>query len=102
MDKRLRQIKGNNAPFGGFIMVLIGDTGQLPAVLRRVLWDKTPTTNGHDLHGKFLYFNYFKTVIHLTENERVVNDPEAIYYDQFLTRLQDGQCTIADYQTICN
>jgi ATP-dependent DNA helicase PIF1 len=100
MDKRLRQIKGNNTPFGGIIMVLIGDTGQLPAVLGRVLWDQTPTTNEYDSHGRFLYFNYFKTVIHLTENKRIVNNPEAIYYDQFLTRLRDGECTYDDFQTI--
>ena len=33
VDKRLKQIMGNNLPFGGVAIVLIGDPGQLPAIL---------------------------------------------------------------------
>ena len=37
LDQRLQQIMGDTKVFGGIIVVLIGDTGQLPAVLGRVM-----------------------------------------------------------------
>jgi hypothetical protein len=49
MDQRLRQIKANDSPFGGIAIVLIGDTGQLPAVKGRVLWDNKPSTSENDI-----------------------------------------------------
>ena len=54
MDQRLRKIMKNDLVFGGVIVVLIGDNGQLPAVLGRVMWEQSPKT-GNDLFGLNIY-----------------------------------------------
>jgi hypothetical protein len=83
MDQRLRQIKANDSPFGGIAIVLIGDTGQLPAVKGRVLWDNKPSTSEIDTFGKNLY-HLFTTVVNLEKNVWIdPNDDEAMYYDEF-------------------
>jgi hypothetical protein len=71
-DQILKQVFGNNKPFGGIAVVLIGDTGQIPAVLGRSLWDKRPGQNEDDKQGQLLYELHFKQVIELTEVKRVV------------------------------
>lgn len=99
MDQRLRQIMSNNLVFGGVIVVLIGDTGQLPTVLGRVMWEQNPKTD-NDIYGLNLY-EQFQTVITLTENVRIQHDDEeAVFYDQFLIRLRDGKCTEDDYNHV--
>ena len=54
IDQRLRQIKCNDKIFGGIAVVLIGDTGQLPAVKGRVMWEEKPK-NQNDVAGLHLY-----------------------------------------------
>ena len=99
MDQRLQQIKCNNFIFGGIIVILIGDTGQLPAVLGRVMWEKKPKTPFH-IAGLNLY-REFQTVVTLKENLRLEQDDlEATFYDACLTRLRDGKCTSDDYNQI--
>ena len=86
MDQRLQQIMCNNFAFGGVIIVLIGDTGQLPAVRSRVMWEVNPK-NPNDISRLHLY-RQFLTVLTLTENVQIQqHDSEAAFYDAFLRRL---------------
>ena len=41
MSERLKQAKGNNLIFGGLVVLLVGDPGQLPPVQGLCLWDDT-------------------------------------------------------------
>ena len=80
---------------------MIGDTGQLPAVRGRVMWEGN-LKHLFDITGFNLY-KQFQTVITLKENVRSDNnDTEAAYYDEFLIRLRDGKCTIEDFNHIQN
>jgi hypothetical protein len=99
-SQRLKQIKGNQTLFGGSVVVLTGDTGQLPAVRGRVLWDRKLTRLATAIGGPKLYLE-FKTVVTLTWNVRIQPDGvDATYYDDFLTRLRDSNCDKADYNRI--
>ena len=80
IDHRLRQIKGIDTPFGGLITVLLGDTGQLPPVGGKCLWNNKETNNEFELQGRTLYQRYFKSVVILTENKRIANDEDAKEY----------------------
>jgi ATP-dependent DNA helicase PIF1 len=99
LDLRLRQIMGNDSPFGGLIVVLVGDTAQLPPVKGVPLWSKKRTgVSSDNLAGLHLYFNEFTSVVELTENNRVDrSDPEAVEFIDFLDRLKDGNCTTQDW-----
>ena len=78
---------------------MICDTGQLPAVRGRVMWERNPK-HPFDIAGFNLY-KQFQTVITLKENVRIDNnDTEAAYYDEFLIRLRDGKCTVEDFNNI--
>ena len=83
------------------MLVLIGDTGQLPAVLGRVMWElNNSTATAEDIAGRALY-HQFTTVANLTVNVRIIaGDDDAQFFDEFLVRLRDGKVTINDYQRI--
>lgn len=66
MNQRLQQIMCNNFPFGGIIFVLIGDTGLLPAVRDRVMWEVNPKSPNNI--AELGLYKQFLTVLTLTEN----------------------------------
>jgi hypothetical protein len=70
-------------------------------ILGRVLWERKPARSATTaLGGHKLYFE-FKTVVTLIRNERIrPDDVDATYYDEFLTRLRDGNCDEVDYNRI--
>ena len=50
--------------FGRLVVVLVGDTAQLPAVKRRALWEiPAPSSEDPDsLAGRRIYFNHFTSI----------------------------------------
>ena len=99
MNEHLQQIKCNTKLFGGIIVVLIGDTGQLPSILGKVIWETDPKSR-NDTSGLRLY-KQFQTVITLTENFRIHNhDKKPVFYDKILIILRDGRFSLKDYNHI--
>ena len=99
IDRRLRQITTVNEPFGGLVVVLIGDPGQLPPVGSNSLWIDISTND--DLLGHLLYLQ-FDDVIILEENNRLdLNDEDAVLFNNFLNRLRNGSNTEEDWDILC-
>ena len=100
IDRRLREIKGkSNVHFGGVTVVLCGDPGQLPPVNQSYcLWEKN-IKGIHDF-GCIL-FQLFDSIIQLDTNMRVNNDdPDSVFFYNFLLRLRDGNVTEEDWLRI--
>ena len=94
LDQRLRQAKSRDLPFGGIVVLLCGDTAQLPPVKGTPLWG--PTNNTLTTHAESVVnlFNQFHTCTILTESNRL--DPNHSEYEAFKTMLQqfrDGTVT---------
>ncbi len=102
MNLCLQEIKANRSVFGGVVIVLCGDTAQLPPVQGRCLWEKSRSkATSEALAGMKLYFEEFLTVVELKENMRLNrDDPDADSYESFLNRLADGECTDNDWRTV--
>ena len=100
IDCRLRQIKGNNYPFGGLVLLLCGDPGQLPPVRASSLWDKNGKAGSSNFYGLLLY-QQFDIVTKLTKNFHLdENDSDAVCYNNFLLRLCDSANTREDPEWI--
>jgi PIF1-like helicase len=99
VNLRLQEIMGNDLPFGGLVVVLSGDPAQLPAVLGRVLWDRSGRgCSAEDSAGLNVYTMYSKDVIELKCVEQVTGvDEEATFFTGMQLRLADGMVTDADY-----
>ena len=83
-----------NKPFGGLVIVLMGDPSQLPLVGFNSLLINISTNE--DLFGYLLY-SQFDDVVILEENNRLDrNDDDAILFNNFLNRLQDENNTEED------
>ncbi|MFM8622002.1 MAG: AAA family ATPase [Holophagaceae bacterium] len=102
INLRLQQIKGNHKLFGGIVVVLVGDTAQLPPVGGSPLWAKEEKGMSQSVRsGLQLYKKYFTTVIQLTENNRLLRgDPQVALFDGILNRLADGKSTVEDWVEI--
>jgi PIF1-like helicase len=102
INKRLQQLMENTRLFGGLIVVLVGDSAQLPPVLGTCLWSQVRSRATTDsIAGMQLYFNEFTTVIQLKDNNTLDrSDSDALVFDVFLNRLADGECTIQDWEMV--
>lgn len=100
IDLRLQEVKACDKLFGGIIVVLVGDTAQLPPVGGSSLWaTERPRMKEAEKIGLRLYKTCFTTVIELIENNRLLQgDPDVQEFDGFLNRLADGRCTHADWE----
>ena len=97
INERLKQIMCSNDLFGGLVVVLVGDPGQLPPVKGKCLWDKKPRNQSPDWFGSILY-NKFTTAIKLIQSNRLdKSDPESIFFEKFLDRLRNGTNTREDW-----
>jgi hypothetical protein len=103
MDRRLKEIMANQEPFGGLAILLVGDPGQLPPVGSPSLWgvDVVAGKQSDEFRGAVKYLNMFKTVVRLTESNRIdTTDPLSKWFREFLLRLRDGKCTNEDYEMV--
>ena len=100
LNQRCKEIFDSDEPFGGLVVLLVGDIGQLPAVNGSVLW-ANDSANAEDQMGRTLYECYFNIVTCLTENVRLDSkDEDAVAYSSILKRLHDGQNTRWDVDVI--
>jgi hypothetical protein len=100
IDKRLREGTGRDIPFGGLVVVLCGDPGQLPPVASdSCLWSKH-AKKSVDRLGCNLY-SMFESSVNLVQNNRVdKSDPDSIFFTNFLLRLRDGKVTEDDWMKL--
>ena len=99
INKRLQEIKGNDRLFGGVVLVMVGDTAQLPPVKGKPLYSRDARGC---LSSQWLYFHQFTSVIELVESRRVdATDPDSAWFKDFLDRLADAEVTQADYDKVC-
>ena len=100
VNKRLKQIKHNENDFGGMLVLLVGDPGQLPPVAGTAVWDDKNSNSELDTYGCMLFRNLID-VVHLDVNLRLdMSDSNALYFDSFLKRLRNGKVTTDDFNKI--
>jgi ATP-dependent exoDNAse (exonuclease V) alpha subunit len=93
IDLRLKEIKENNKdPFGGVMMVILGDVMQLPPVKARLVFEE-PNKECYQLMHKISPLWEMCTVITLEENHRQAEDKD---YADLLNRLRVGDMTEYD------
>ena len=68
LDLQLKKIMNSDLVFGGLVVVLAGDPGQLSAVKGNCLWHDKPKKGSHDQLGMFLY-KMSTAAMNLTENK---------------------------------
>lgn len=100
IDSRCRQATGKeNKLFGGISVILVGDIAQLPPVGDKPLFHSMPKTD-KQVQGLLMY-HQFKTVVALTENQRVKGDnAEQTNFRELLTRARNGDSTESDWETL--
>ena len=98
-NRRLCQIMCIDKPFGSIVIVMFGDSGQLPTIRSNSLW--IDICKDDDLYGFGLYQQFIDVII-LEENNRLdLNDPDAVLFEQFLSRLHNGENTDDDFELLC-
>ena len=97
--RALRQAKGSNRPFGGILVILVGDPAQLPPVLDSPLYS---SNNKKTFSNKgTLAYSQFKKVIILNQLQRQVvqeGDERQRLYVQTLSSIRNGVIKIEDWQ----
>ena len=85
--------------FGGISIILVGDIAQLPHVGDKPIFHSMPKTD-KQVQGLLMY-HQFKTVISLTENQRVKgNKAEQTNFRELMTRARNGDSTESDWETL--
>jgi len=101
IDARLRQIFPHNSdePFGGLIVVLFGDFGQLPPVMDTPLYALVTDPSKTMLqHASRLYRNCFPRVFELTQQMRQQGSTENdVLFQTALTNLRVGRVQVEDW-----
>jgi hypothetical protein len=101
LDLRAKEIDGIDRPFGWYIVVLIGDTAQLPSVRGHTLLSRGQKRSIERLSGMHLYFNHFTSVVDLTKKKRIDRDDEdAVVFEALLDRLANGLCSTKDWKLV--
>jgi len=88
LDHTLKDLRNNQVPFGGTLMILSGDFRHTLPVLPR-------STPADELHACLKYSTFWSTVkkkMHLTKNMRVQhqNDPTAAIFSKQLLEIGNG------------
>ena len=90
---------GNELPFGGVAVILIGDPGQLPAVVGNVLWYPHPS-NEADKAGLNIYLQSTKNAMELEEVHRIIGDPDAALYLEIMKLTRCGTASKEEWATV--
>jgi ATP-dependent DNA helicase PIF1 len=99
LSLRLQEIFGNQLPFGGLDVVLVGDSAQLPPVKDKPKYDQSynlKTVEPEVIEGITVYAA-FETVVQLTRAYR--QNAEDPFYSMLL-RLREGEQTVADWEML--
>ena len=100
LDKRLRQGSGKHTePFGGIVLVLVGDPAQLPPVTGYPLWH-SQSKGSHQQQAFTMYISKFTNVIKLVGSNRLDDVPSKQRFQSFLDRLRDGTNTQDDHEWV--
>ena len=102
IDSRLRQISGRpQEPFGGYHVILVGDTLQLPPVGDTPLWYSLSTNEertDENIAGLAAY-RAFEKVVYLTIQVRQAGESQSVFR-RILDNLRNGQSTLEDWQVL--
>jgi len=96
IERRLRQAKTRDMPFGGIPIAFVGDPGQLPPVGGLSVWE-TKTPNNLNLSGAQLNAAIMYSKIQNVMKLSVVRRQADISTIDFLNRLRDGKSTTEDW-----
>jgi ATP-dependent DNA helicase PIF1 len=100
IDQRLREASNvKDKIFGGFSVIIVGDTKQLPPVFDKRVWHNIrPNDSEEIISGKVVY-DSFTDVVHLTEQVRQ-SGSEQEQFRNLLNRLRDCESTVDDWKLL--
>lgn len=100
INRRCKQATGNlTIPFGGMLIILVGDITQLPPVTDQVLYDTKPNCD-LALEGYCMY-QMFQKVINFEINERAAGtDNEQQRFRALQVRARDGNSNLEDWNML--
>ena len=100
LDKRLRQFKCKDAPFGGLSIILLGDYTQLPPVGDAAVYTtKTDNFSLQQAQGSMLYSQTFNKTIILDESMRQQGEENQPLRDVLLS-LRNGKFTLDQWKSL--